>query len=98
MKKTQTKTNLIPVLVTTEHKGVFFGYGEAGIPADRVVRIERARMCIYWSADVGGVLGLAASGPSSNCKIGPAVPAITLQAVTSVVEASPEAAAKWDGR
>lgn len=84
----------VPVVVTTAHKGVFFGYGE---PSDKAtVRIEKARMCVYWSPDVKGILGLAATGPSKNCKVGPAVPAITLREVTSVMEASEEAAKAWE--
>ena len=98
MKKTVTPVNptLIPVVVTTEHKGVFFGYIKPGDVAEKTARIEKARMCISWSSDMGGVLGLGSIGPSPSCKIGPAVPALTLQAITAVIEASPEAAAKWD--
>jgi hypothetical protein len=84
----------VPLLVTTAHKGVFFGYGQ---PSDKpTIRITQARMCVYWSADCKGVLGLAATGPSDTCKIGPAVPALTLRDVTSVAECSPEAAKKWE--
>jgi hypothetical protein len=87
-----------PVIVTTAHKGVFFGYvprGETRSDA-QTIRLERARMCVYWSADVRGVMGLAATGPVNGCKIGPAVPAITLRGVTSVMEVSEDAAAKWE--
>lgn len=83
----------VPVVVTTKHKGVFFGYGTPS--QEQTIRIERARMCVYWSADVQGVLGLAATGPSKGCKISPEIPAITLQDVTSVMEASKESAAAW---
>lgn len=87
-------TKKVPLLVTTAHKGVFFGYG---IPsAAKSLRIEKARMVVYWSSDVKGVLGLAATGPSKSCRIGPAVPAITLSDVTSVSEATKEAAAKFE--
>ena len=90
------KTKERPVLVCTAHRGVFFGYID-GQPTDaRTIRIERARMCVYWSAAVKGVLGLAATGPNKNCKIGPAVPALTLREVTSVMEASEEAAKMWE--
>ena len=83
-----------PLLVTTAHKGVFFGYG---LPTEaKTVRLKRARMCVYWSADVRGVLGLAGKGPTTNCKIGPAVPSITLQDVTSVVEVSDVARLAWE--
>lgn len=83
-----------PLVITTQHRGVFFGYGT---PADGdTIRIERARMAVYWSADVGGVVGLAANGPTKNCRIGPAAPAITLYGVTAVMESSPEAAEAWE--
>lgn len=84
----------VPLLVTTEHKGVFFGYGTP--TTDKTIRIEQARMCIYWSADVRGVLGLAQSGPTKDCKITPKVPAITLQKVTSVTETTLDAAEAWE--
>ena len=59
-----------PVVVTTAHRGVFFGYID-GKPTDApTIRIERARMCVYWSADIKGVLGLAATGPSKDCRRG----------------------------
>ena len=82
-----------PLLVTTAHRGVFFGYGVAS--TDKIIRIEEARMCVSWSQDVHGIVGLAAKGPSKNCKITAAAPAITLQDVTSVMEVSEEAEAKW---
>lgn len=84
---------LIPLVVTTEHKGVFFGYGKP--TSNKTIRIEQAQMCVYWSQDVHGIVGLAANGPTKDCRIGPPAPAITLQGVTSVMEVSDEAAAKW---
>lgn len=84
---------LIPLLVTTLHKGVFFGYGRP--TQNKTIRLADAQMCVYWDSDTKGVLGLAAKGPSSSCRIGPSVPAITLQDVTSVTEASAEAAEKF---
>lgn len=87
-----TKTQLTPMVVTTQ-KGVFFGYG---MPSDdKTVTLERAHMCIYWSADMRGVTGLAAIGPNNGCKISPQVPKMTIQDITLVVEATPEAAANW---
>lgn len=87
------KANLIPLIVTTAHKGVFFGYGTP--TTERTIRIEQAQMCIYWSSDVKSVVGLAATGPSKTCRIGPPAPAITLQDVTSIMEASSESEAAW---
>jgi len=94
---TKTKTLATkPVVVTTAHRGVFYGL----VPDDQSldvtsVRLELARMCIYWSEDVKGILGLAAMGPSKTCRVGPVVPAITLQNVTAIMEASKEAAKAW---
>jgi len=89
-----TKQTGTPVMVTTEFRGVFFGYMREQ-PKDGSITIEQAQNCVYWSMDVHGFMGLASSGPTKNCKIGPAVRSITLNKVTAVVEVSPEAAAKW---
>jgi hypothetical protein len=87
-----------PVVVTTEHRGVFFGMLNGDDPAAKVVTITDAQMCVYWSADVQGVVGLATSGPSKSCKVTPAAPKITLQGVTAVMEATKEAAEAWKAR
>ncbi len=83
-----------PVIVTTAHRGVFFGY--AGDVDGETITLERARLCVYWSQDVKGFLGLASAGPTAGCRIGPAVPGIILRAITSVVAVSPEAVARWE--
>ena len=81
------------VLVTTAHRGVFFGYASA--TEGDVIVLARARLCVYWSRDVHGFMGLASNGPTASCRIGP--PAnITLRAITSVVEVSPEAVTRWE--
>jgi hypothetical protein len=90
-KKNQDKERA--VVVTTEHRGVFFGYASE-TDGDQI-ELKRARLCLYWSADVKGFMGLAATGPSVSCRVGPAVD-ITLRKITSVVEVTPEAAAKWE--
>jgi hypothetical protein len=82
------------VMVTTEFRGVFFGYMRGKVE-DGSVTLTRAQNCVYWSSDVHGFMGLAATGPTKNCKIGPAVPSLTLNKVTAVVEVTPEAAEKW---
>lgn len=80
------------VLVTTEHRGVFAGF--ANKTDGDTIKLREARNCIYWSADVKGFLGLANSGPTSSCKIGPAAD-IELRKITAVAEVTPEAQAKW---
>jgi hypothetical protein len=92
----QAKPAGVPLVVTTKHRGVFFGYGR--VSDAQIIRLEQARMCVYWAADVKSVVGLAANGPSKGCKIGPAAPAITLQEVTSVMECSKEAEGAWNAQ
>lgn len=88
----KNKSDGRPVVVTTKHRGVFFGYADDtdGDP----IKLKRARLCIYWSSDVKGFMGLAAMGPSKSCKIGPAVD-IQVRDITAVMEVTPEAEEKW---
>ena len=81
------------VLVTTAHRGVFFGY--ATKTEGETIALKRSRLCLYWSADVKGFMGLAANGPSASCRIGPAAD-ITLRNITAVLEVTPDAVTKWE--
>lgn len=89
----KSKAKAIPLIVTTEAKGVFFGYGQ--VTTSKTIRLTKARMCVYWSADVRGVVGLAATGPTTGCRVTFEAPAITLQGVTAIMEVSPEAEEQW---
>lgn len=82
-----------PVIVTTEFRGVFFGY--AGDTSGDTVRLSRARNAIYWSAKTGGFMGLAESGPGKGSRIG-ARADIELRKVTAVLEMTPEAVKAWE--
>lgn len=84
---------LVPLVVTTAHKGVFFGYGKP--TTNKIIRLEQAQMCVSWSSDIKGIVGLASTGPSKSCRIGPPAPAITLQDVTAVMEVTKEAEKAW---
>lgn len=88
------KEQMKPVLITTEFRGVFFGYLKTDESPAKLT-LTSARNCIYWSASVGGFLGLAANGPDSDCRIGKEVPEITLYKITSVTPVEEKAAAKW---
>lgn len=85
-----------PVLVTTEFRGVFFGYvkEDKNLPAE--ITLEKVRNCIYWASSIGGFLGLASKGPDAQCKIGSEVPELRLFRITSVSPVSDEAAKKWN--
>lgn len=81
------------VVVTTAHRGVFFGYA-TNTDGDTIV-LKRARLCVYWSADVRGFMGLGATGPTKACRIGPAAD-ITLRSATAVLECTPAAVKAWE--
>lgn len=87
-----TQSTETAVLVTTTHRGVFFGY--ATDTSGAIIKLRAARNCIYWSADVRGFLGLAATGPTTSCKIGPAAD-IELRDITCVAICSDQAVQAW---
>ena len=91
------KSEMIPVLVTTKHKGVFFGYVENETDLDfNETKLFDARAGIYYSADMKGTFGLASKGPSNGCRIGPAAPWILLNDITAFAACTEEAASRWE--
>lgn len=83
------------VLVTTEHRGVFFGYADKTDGA--TIKLRAARNCLYWTTDVKGFLGLAATGPNSNCRVGPPAD-IELRGITCVAEVTAVAVKAWEAQ
>ena len=73
----------IPMVVCTEHRGVFFGYAEP--TTEKTIRLEQCQMCIYWPSENKGVVGLANQGPISGSRVGPPAPAITLHDITAIM-------------
>jgi len=93
--KSMTTKKQIPVLVTTQHRGVFFGF----VPADqdmtaRTMRIADARCAIRW-ATTRGVAELAEIGPNENTKIGACATLAALHDITAVWECTQEAVKQW---
>ncbi|MCO5159658.1 MAG: hypothetical protein M9939_00860 [Mesorhizobium sp.] len=84
-----------PVLITTEHRGVF-----AGLIADdqditaRSMPLKSAKMAIYW-ATTRGVMELAKDGPNSRSKISLAADIPVIHGITAIFDITPEAWAKW---
>lgn len=89
--------NKIPVLITTDStkRGVFMGFIDPADADKDTLEAEEVRMAVYWATDVHGVVGLAATGPSKNCRITPAAKKATLKGVTATLELSDEAVAAW---
>lgn len=84
------------VLVTTEFRGVFFGYVKDAKKAPAEITLTGVRNCIYWTANSGGFLGLASAGPNKDCRIGRRADQVTLYKITSVTPVSPEAEKSWE--
>ena len=85
-----------PVLVTTEFRGVFFGYIKNDKKLPNEISLTNARNCIYWSSDCGGFLGLASKGVTSGCRIGAKIKEITLYKITSVTAVEKKAVESWE--
>ena len=83
-----------PVLVTTEFRGVFFGYAE-DTSGDTIV-LNNCRNCIYWPSGQGGFGGLASEGPAKGSRIGARVTKIELRKITAVAEVTPAAVKEWE--
>jgi|SRR5581483_5384624 len=81
------------VVVTTEHRGVFFGYAED--TSGDSIKLRGARNCLYWSTNIRGFMGLAATGPDKECRVGPAAD-IEVRNITSVIECTPDAVKAWE--
>ena len=62
------KQNERPVLVTTQHRGVFFGF--AATTDGPTIDLKRAQLVIYWSSDLRGFMGLASRQATSRCRRG----------------------------
>lgn len=81
------------VVVTTQHRGVFFGYTID--TACTIVKLRAARNCLYWPAKNRGFMGLAAMGPVRGARVGPAAD-IELRDITSVMACTDEAVKAWE--
>lgn len=86
------------ILVTTAHRGVFFGYtgkSPEAIIETKTVSLRAARNCIYWPSSQRGFIGLASEGPHAEAKIGPSAD-LTLGDVTSVAICTNAAVKAWE--
>lgn len=81
-----------PVIVCTEHRGVFFGYAED--TSGGTIKLMRSRMAIYWGT-TKGIVQLAETGPTSKSRIS-ARADVEVRKVTAVFEVTKDAAEKWE--
>lgn len=85
-----TKKAKRPVIVTTAHRGVFFGLLAEDNGKDSVVLTE-ARNVLEWTGR-RGFLGMSAHGPEKGSRLGSTASRITLYDITGVADCTPEAA------
>lgn len=86
-----------PVLVTTEFRGVFFGYlkDDSKVPAE--IELTGVRNCLYWHQSIGGFLGLASKGPNKDCRIGARIDGpLKLYKITSITPVEDAAVTAWE--
>jgi hypothetical protein len=89
-----TQSSDRPVVITTAHREVYFGYLVRS-DAPKSVQLRAARNCLYWSRPTRGVVGLAAIGPQPGSRVGP--PAnIELYDITAIMDCTPGAVAAWE--
>lgn len=95
--KKNTTTKKVPVLITTDNtkRGVFMGFIDPADADKETLIAEEVRMAVMWSSDVRGVVGLAAMGPTKNCRISGAAKRAVIKGVTATLEISEKALAAW---
>ena len=82
------------VVVTTKHRGVFYGLLESRDCGEFV--LTDARVCMFWSKETRGFVGLASTGPLSDSRVSTAAPRLEVFDVTAVLECTDEAAKQWE--
>lgn len=89
------KQKLVPVLITTKHRGVFAGLiGDDQDLTATQMPLQSARMAIYWGTSKG-VLELAETGPTTKSRISAVADVPMLHDITGVFAITEEAWAKW---
>lgn len=83
------------VLVTTAHRGVFWGRLEWLSGDGKTAILVGARNAIRW-ATTQGFLELAQVGPNKASKVGATAPRIRLHEVTSVTDCTDLATKAWE--
>lgn len=81
------------VIVTTKHRGVFYGQTDAQDGSDPVV-LRDAKMAIRWGT-TRGILQLAHTGPTPTSKISLPCPRLDLRDITAIIDVTEEAASGW---
>lgn len=89
--------NMKAVLITTKHRGVFFGYVDTATDlSQRTLAVKDARMAIRFGT-TGGLMQLAETGPTDESRIGSKADIPVLHDVTAIFTVTEQAEQKWTG-
>lgn len=77
-------------------RAVIYGYCDGDPTPSKPAKLMQARMVLYWDAECGGLLGLAAQGPKGQTRITHAVESVIETVWQEAIAVSPKAAAKLD--
>lgn len=84
-----------PVIVTTQHRGVFAGLIEEDQDLTaKQMPLKNAKMAIYWGTK-RGVMELAETGPTASSKISAPADIPMLHDITAVFAITEEGWKKW---
>lgn len=86
----------VPVLITTEYRGVFFGFAKHDPEGayGPTIKLLGGRNIVYWDESVHGFVGLASVGPNEKCRVGPHATMI-LKSVTAVIFVEAAGVEQW---
>jgi hypothetical protein len=96
MSKTKQKER--GVLITTSHRGVFFGYTsepDSVLISAKSLFLRATRNCLFWPSEQKGFEGLAVTGPMAECRIGPAAD-LFLHDITCIALCTENAIKAWE--
>lgn len=83
------------VLITTNNRGIYFGYLAKDNGAESVV-LEQARVVVSWDTEHKGFLYLATHGPEEVAEVSPACERMTVYGIATMADCSPAATEAWD--
>lgn len=85
------------ILITTKHRGVFFGrvFNDEPIDGEHIRNVKDCRMAIHFGT-TRGVMQLAETGPTESSRISAKADMPIIRDVTAVITVTDEAAKAWD--
>lgn len=88
----------VAVLITTSHRGVYFGYiDESDIDTRPTLRVSNMRHVYYWAKGLAGIYELPTKGPPNGSRLtATPVPEISIDAVANVAPCTPEAIERFE--